>query len=108
MKVYSVGYESQADVKVFVVDYESQADLNVYKVSYESHAGKNDGKWFFVSYENHAQKKIFFVNYESQIKGLKENQKHVETLKKQLDEAVKNQEFEKAAQLRDQIKNCVK
>lgn len=26
-KVYSVNYESQADVKVFVVKYESQADL---------------------------------------------------------------------------------
>ena len=29
--VYSVKYESQADVKVFVVAYESQADLLVYK-----------------------------------------------------------------------------
>ena len=28
--VYSVKYESQADVKVFVVDYESQADLLVF------------------------------------------------------------------------------
>ena len=33
-KVFSVQYESQADVKVFVVDYESQADLKVYKVTY--------------------------------------------------------------------------
>ena len=32
-KVYSVDYESQADVKVFVVQYESQADLKVYKVN---------------------------------------------------------------------------
>jgi hypothetical protein len=37
-KVYSVNYESQADVKVYVVQYESQADLNVYKVKYESQA----------------------------------------------------------------------
>jgi hypothetical protein len=35
-KVYSVNYESQADVKVYVVAYESQADLKVYKVKYES------------------------------------------------------------------------
>ena len=45
-KVFSVDYESRADVKVFVVDYESRADLLVYKVDYESRAGKNDGKWF--------------------------------------------------------------
>lgn len=45
-KVYSVKYQSQADVKVFVVKYESQADLKVYKVDYESQAGNNDGKWF--------------------------------------------------------------
>ena len=49
-KIYSVDYESQADVKVFVVDYESQCDLKVYKVSYESQAS-GDGKWFFVDYE---------------------------------------------------------
>ena len=42
-QVYSVDYESQADVKVFVVDYESQADLLVYKVKYSSQAGDNDG-----------------------------------------------------------------
>ncbi len=30
-KVFSVDYESRADVKVFVVDYESRADLLVYK-----------------------------------------------------------------------------
>lgn len=35
-KVYSVDYESQADVKVFVVEYQSQADLLVYRVQYES------------------------------------------------------------------------
>ena len=34
-KIFSVQYESQADVKVFVVDYESQADLLVYKVDYD-------------------------------------------------------------------------
>ena len=65
-KVYSVKYESQADVKVFVVKYESQADLKVYKVDYESQAGNNDGKWFFVNYESQAKKKLFFVDYESQ------------------------------------------
>ena len=44
-KVYSVKYESQADVKVFVVKYESQADLKVYKVDYESQAGwRNSAK----------------------------------------------------------------
>ena len=65
-KMYTVSYESQADVKVFVVDYESQADLKVFKVKYESQAGKNDGKWFFVQYESQADTKIYFVNYESQ------------------------------------------
>ncbi len=40
-EVYSVNYESQADVKVFVVDYESQADLKVYKVAYSSQASGN-------------------------------------------------------------------
>ncbi len=64
-KVYSVKYESQADVKIFVVKYESQADLKVYKVKYESQAGDNDGKWFFVDYENKAKNKVFFVDYES-------------------------------------------
>ena len=44
-KVYSVKYQSQADLKVFVVKYESQADLKVYKVDYESQAGwKNSSK----------------------------------------------------------------
>ena len=65
-KVFSVDYESQADVKVFVVDYESQADLKVFKVKYESQAGKNDGRWFFVKYESQADVKVFFVDYESQ------------------------------------------
>jgi hypothetical protein len=63
--VFSVEYESRADVKVFVVDYESRADLLVYKVDYESRATGNDGKWFFVDYESRAKKKIFFVDYES-------------------------------------------
>jgi hypothetical protein len=43
-KVYSVEYESQADVKVFVVDYENQADLKVYRVKYSNQVGKNTGK----------------------------------------------------------------
>ena len=30
-KIFSVDYESRADVKVFVVDYESRADLLVFK-----------------------------------------------------------------------------
>ncbi|WP_317132179.1 DUF6150 family protein [Chryseobacterium sp. SNU WT5] len=30
-KIFSVDYQSQADVKVFVVKCESQADLKVYK-----------------------------------------------------------------------------
>ena len=63
--VFSVDYESRADVKVFVVDYESRADLLVYKVDYESRAGKNDGNWFFVDYASRADKKVFFVEYES-------------------------------------------
>lgn len=64
-KVYTVNYESQADVKVYVVDYESQADLLVYKVDYESRATGNDGKWYFVDYESRADKTIYFVDYES-------------------------------------------
>ena len=64
-KIFSVKYESRADLKVFVVDYESQADLLVFKVKYESQTGKNDGKWFFVDYESRADKKIFFVDYQS-------------------------------------------
>ena len=50
-KIFSVDYESRADVKVFVVDYESRADLLVHKVDYESRAKGNDGSWFFVDYE---------------------------------------------------------
>ncbi len=65
-KVFSVDYESQADVKVFVVNYESQADLLVFKVDYESQAGANNGLWHFVKYASQAQKKIYFVDYESQ------------------------------------------
>ena len=65
-KIYSVQYESQAEIKVFVVKYESQADLKVYKVKYESQARGNEGLWFFVKYESQADKKIYFVNYESQ------------------------------------------
>jgi Family of unknown function (DUF6150) len=65
-KIFSVDYESQADVKVFVVDYESQADLKVFKVKYESQAVSNEGKWFFVKYASQAKKKIYFVKYESQ------------------------------------------
>ncbi len=64
-KIYSVDYESRADVKVFVVDYESRADLLVYKEKYESRAKGNDGNWFFVDYESRADKKIYFVKYES-------------------------------------------
>ena len=65
-KLFSVDYESQADINVFVVQYESQADLKVYKVKYESQATGNDGKWFFTQYASQANKKIFFVKYESQ------------------------------------------
>ena len=43
--VYSVKYESQADVKVFVVAYESQADLLVYKEDYSSRAKGNGFLW---------------------------------------------------------------
>ena len=65
-KIYSVDYESQADIKVFVVDYESQADLKVFKVEYQSQVGHNDGNWFFTDYASQADKKIFFVDYKSQ------------------------------------------
>ena len=64
-KMFSVDYESRADVKVFVVDYESRADLLVYKEDYESRADGNDGHWFFVKYESRADKTIYFVDYES-------------------------------------------
>ena len=49
-KVFSVNYESQADVKVFVVDYESQAKTKV----------------FFVKHESQADLNLYFVDYESQ------------------------------------------
>ena len=64
-KIFSVDYESRADVKVFVVDYESRADLLVFKEEYESRATGNEGHWHFVEYESRADKKIFFVEYES-------------------------------------------
>jgi len=64
--VYSVKYESQADVKVFVVEYESQADLLVFKEDYSSRAKGNEGNWFFVDYQSQADKSIYFVKYESQ------------------------------------------
>lgn len=38
-KVFSVNYESRADLKVFVVDYESRTDLKIFFVNYESRAG---------------------------------------------------------------------
>jgi hypothetical protein len=65
-RVFSVPYESQADVKVFVAEYESEADLKVYKVQYESQTGKNNGRWFFTEYASQAEKQIFFVEYKSQ------------------------------------------
>jgi len=64
--VYSVKYESQADVKVYVVEYESQADLLVFKEDYSSRAKGNEGNWFFVDYQSQAEKSIYFVKYESQ------------------------------------------
>ena len=65
-KVYSVGHDSQAEIKVFVVGHDSQADLKVFKVSHESQAGNNDGLWFFTGHESQAKKKIYFVGHESQ------------------------------------------
>lgn len=66
-KIYSVPYESQANVKVYVTEYESQADLIVYKADYESRAKKNENKgiWYFVDYPSRADVKIFFVDYPS-------------------------------------------
>ena len=52
--------------KVFSVEYESQADVKVFVEQYESQAGNNDGKWFFTDYDSQAKKKIFFEQYESQ------------------------------------------
>lgn len=65
-KIYSVDYESQADIKVFVVDYESQADLKVFKVEYQSQVGHNNGNWFFTDYASQADSRIYFVDYKSQ------------------------------------------
>jgi hypothetical protein len=65
-RIYSVKYESQADVKVYSVKYESQCDLKVYVVDYVSQAKDNIGLWSFVKYESQADKKVFFVDYESQ------------------------------------------
>ena len=64
-KVYTVKYESQADVKVYVVKYESQCDLKVYHVKYESQA-KKEGLWYSVDYESQSDYKVYFVDYESQ------------------------------------------
>jgi hypothetical protein len=64
--IFTVDYQSQADVKVFVVDFESRADLLVYKTKYRSEASDNEGLWHFVNYQSQAQKKIFFVKHQSQ------------------------------------------
>ena len=64
--LFSVDYESQADVQVFVVQYESQADLKVYKVDYQSQVKGNEGLWYFVDYKSQSDKTIHFVKYESQ------------------------------------------
>lgn len=58
-QVYSVNYQSEADVKVFVVDYESECDLNA------SNARGNEGHWYFEDYASQADKKIYFVKYAS-------------------------------------------
>ena len=60
-KVFSVDYQSQADVKVFVVKYESQADKKIY----------------FVDYESQADLKIFFVKYQSQTGWKKKEKKQL-------------------------------
>jgi len=65
-KIYSVNYESRADIKLFVVEYESRADLLVFNEKYESRAKGNEGLWFFVEHESQADKSIYFVDYESQ------------------------------------------
>ena len=57
--------ETLSAQKMFSVDYESRADLLVYKEDYESRADGNDGHWFFVKYESRADKTIYFVDYES-------------------------------------------
>jgi hypothetical protein len=76
-KIFSVKYDSRADVKVFVVGYESRADLLVYKVKYQSMVDKNEGKWFFVDYESRADLKIFFVDYESRAGSRENSKKHL-------------------------------
>jgi hypothetical protein len=48
--IFTVDYDSQAEIKAFVVDYESQADLLVYKAKYKSEAIGNEGLWHFVKY----------------------------------------------------------
>ena len=60
-KVFTVEYDSQADVKLFVVEYASQADLCVFKVDYASRAVGNEGHWFWTDYASQAEKKVFFV-----------------------------------------------
>ena len=60
-KVFSVDYQSQADVKVFVVKYSSQADKKIYFVEYESQA---DLKIFFVKYQSQA---CWKKNYKKQL-----------------------------------------
>ena len=51
---------------IFSVDYESQADLKVYKVDYQSQVKGNEGLWYFVDYKSQSDKTIHFVKYESQ------------------------------------------
>ena len=43
-KLFSVDYESQADLKLFVVEYESQADLKIFFVDYPGQAGWRNKK----------------------------------------------------------------
>ena len=58
-KLFSVDFESHADVKVYVVDYESRADLLVFREDYQSRASGNDGRWFFVDYRSQADNHLF-------------------------------------------------
>ena len=58
-----VGLNAQT---VYSVKYESQADLLVFKEDYSSRAKGNEGNWFFVDYQSQADKSIYFVKYESQ------------------------------------------
>ena len=57
-----VGLNAQT---VYSVEYESQADLLVFKENYSSRAKGNEGNWFFVDYKSQADKSIYFVEYES-------------------------------------------